>query len=147
MIFDEDLKMLIGEFQHNIDAKGRVFIPAKLREDLGSKFVVSKGLDNCLFVYSLKEWQRLENKIKALPMSKARQLRRFFFAGASEVEPDKQGRVVLAQGLREYANLEKDVVIVGVSTHVEIWDKTLWNNMCENITSDSVAQAMDEIEF
>ncbi|MFT9056550.1 MAG: division/cell wall cluster transcriptional repressor MraZ, partial [Ethanoligenens sp.] len=86
--------MLIGEYQHNIDAKGRVFMPARLRENLGERFILCKGLDNCLFVYSATEWSALEARIRALPLSKGRQLQRFFFSGACDVEADKQGRIV-----------------------------------------------------
>jgi MraZ protein len=87
--------MLIGEYQHNIDQKGRVIVPAKFREDLGELFYVTKGLDGCLFVLSPEEWTRLQDKIKSMPISKARGLQRFFFSGAAEVEPDKQGRILL----------------------------------------------------
>ncbi|HEX3026504.1 MAG TPA: division/cell wall cluster transcriptional repressor MraZ [Clostridia bacterium] len=139
--------MLIGEYQHNIDAKGRVFIPAKLRDDLGETFIVTKGLDNCLFVYSMQEWRNLESKIRELPMSKARNLQRFFFSGAAEVEVDKQGRILLPLNLREYAGLGKDVMIVGSSIRAEIWDRSKWNEVCVGITSQSVAEAMDELEF
>lgn len=139
--------MLIGEFQHNIDAKGRVFIPARFREDLGEHFIITKGLDNCLFVYSMSEWQILESKIRSLPMSKSRSLQRFFFAGAADVEADKQGRVVISANLRSYASLERDVMIIGASNRVEIWDLASYRKACDGITSDSVAEAMDELGF
>lgn len=139
--------MLIGEYQHNIDVKGRVFMPAHFRETLGEHFIVTKGLDNCLFVYSLTEWSNVEVKIRSLPLSKARNLQRFFFAGASDISADKQGRVVLPQNLREFANLTKDVMVIGASNRVEIWDKQAWDKNCEGITSQSVAEAMDELGF
>ncbi|CDZ24436.1 MraZ protein [[Clostridium] cellulosi] len=139
--------MLIGEYQHIVDAKGRVFIPARFREELGLRFIVSKGLDNCLFVYSIKEWALLEEKIRSLPLSKARNLQRFFFAGAAEVEADKQGRVLIPQSLRDYASLTKEVTIIGASNRVEIWDKQKWEDMCEGITPQSIAEAMDELGF
>ena len=118
----------MGEYLHTIDGKGRVIIPAKFREDLGEKFVATKGLDHCLFVYPLNEWQILEQKLRALPFtqSDARAFVRFFFSGATECELDKQGRILLPSNLREYAQLEKDVVLVGVSSRVEIWSQALW---------------------
>lgn len=139
--------MLIGEYQHNLDPKGRVFIPAHFREELGEHFIVTKGLDNCLFVYSAKEWELLEEKIRALPLSKARSLQRFFFAGAADLTADKQGRMLIPQNLREYASLTKDVMIIGASNRVEIWDKQRWDDMCASITPESVAEAMDELGF
>lgn len=120
--------MFMGEYQHSIDAKGRLAVPAKFREALGEKFVVTKGLDNCLFVYPMEEWKTLEQKLKALPFTKAdaRAFVRFFFSGATECELDKQGRILLPANLREYSTLEKDVVVIGVSTRVEIWSKEQW---------------------
>ena len=113
--------MLIGQYQHNIDAKNRVIVPAKFREDLGERFYVTKGLDGCLFVLSEEGWKRLQDKIVAMPMSKARQLQRFFFSGAAEVEPDKQGRILIPQPLRDYASIEKDVTFIGTGDRAEIW--------------------------
>lgn len=135
--------MLIGEYQHNIDAKGRVIVPAKFREDLGITFYVTKGLDGCLFVLSKTEWQELENKIHSMPISKSRTLQRFFFSGAAEVEADKQGRILIPQHLREYASLEKDVTFIGTSSRVEIWETNKWKSFNENITEESIAEAMD----
>lgn len=120
--------MLLGEYRHNVDVKGRVSVPSKFREDLGQSFVVTKGLDNCLFMYSKTEWETFENKLKQLPLTNqdARSFMRFFFAGATECEVDKQGRINIPQVLREYANITKDVVIVGVATRAEIWDSQNW---------------------
>lgn len=122
--------MFMGEFQHGIDGKGRLIVPAKFRDGLGEKFVVTKGLDNCLFVYPMDEWHILEQKLKSLPFTKAdaRAFARFFFAGATECELDKQGRILLPQNLRDYAELQKDVVIIGVSSRVEIWSKDRWDD-------------------
>lgn len=139
--------MLIGEYSHSLDVKGRVNFPARLREDLGRSFVITKGLDNCLFVYSLDEWEQLALKIKALPMSKARNLQRFLFAGACEVEPDKQGRVVIPANLREYAGIDKDVMIIGASNRAEIWSRDRWTDSTAEMDADSVAAAMDELGF
>ena len=122
--------MLLGEYRHNVDVKGRVSVPSKFREDLGQSFVVTKGLDNCLFMYSKTEWETFENKLKQLPLTNqdARSFMRFFVAGATECEVDKQGRINIPQVLREYANITKDVVIVGVATRAEIWDSQYWKN-------------------
>lgn len=122
-------KVLMGEFQHTIDEKGRLFIPAKLREELGKPFYISKGLDGCLFVYDEKQWQLFEDKLNALPMSLkgARDFKRFFFSGATEGSYDKQGRVLLPPNLRQYAFLVKDVVIVGVGNRAEIWAAEKWS--------------------
>lgn len=140
--------MLIGEYNYSIDVKGRVNFPVKLRDDLGTSFVIAKGLgDNCLFVYSLLEWHNVEEKIKALPLSKARNLQRFFFASAVTTEPDKQGRIVIPQNLREYSDLQKDVIIIGASTHCEIWSKDNWNNVVASLDSNTIAEAMDELGF
>lgn len=139
--------MLIGEYAHNLDPKGRVNFPAKLREGLGNKFILTKGLDGCLFAYSEEEWQVLENKIRALPMSKSRNLQRFLFAGAVDVVPDKQGRVLIPANLRDYACLSKDIMIIGASVRAEIWDKQRWEDNCNTITPDTMALAMDELGF
>jgi len=120
--------LFMGEYQHNVDSKGRVILPAKFRELLGEMFVATKGLDRCLFIYPKEEWTILEEKLKKLPLAKqeARAFVRFFFSGAAELEFDKQGRVLLPNNLRDYAGLEKDIVVVGVSSRIEIWDKQAW---------------------
>ncbi|MBY9076957.1 division/cell wall cluster transcriptional repressor MraZ [Paenibacillus sp. HN-1] len=120
--------MFMGEYQHSVDDKGRIIIPAKFRELLGMSFVATRGLDSCLFVYPMEEWAIMEQKLKSLPLMKsdARAFSRFFFSGATECQWDKQGRVTLPANLREYAKLDKDCVILGVSNRVEIWNKELW---------------------
>jgi MraZ protein len=120
--------MFMGEYRHIVDNKGRVIIPAKFRSGLGPIFIATKGLDNCLFIYSESEWSALEQKLKSLPFTKAdaRAFVRFFFSGAVECELDKQGRILLPPNLREYAGLEKDAVIIGVSNRVEIWSELNW---------------------
>ena|SRR5690554_557842 len=120
--------MFMGEFHHTIDDKGRMIIPAKFREELGSTFVVTRGMDKCLFVYPEEEWKQLEQKLKTLPFTKkdARAFTRFFFSGATESELDKQGRVNIPSTLRNYATLEKECVVIGVSSRVEIWSKSVW---------------------
>ncbi|WP_063566993.1 division/cell wall cluster transcriptional repressor MraZ [Paenibacillus sp. O199] len=140
--------MFMGEFQHSIDDKGRVIIPAKFRESLGPSFVVTRGLDQCLFVYPMEEWGVMEQKLKALPLMKsdARAFTRFFFSGATECELDKQGRVNLPGSLREYAKLDKDCVVLGVSNRVEIWSKGIWEsyfNQSEEAFNDIAEKLVD----
>ncbi|MEW4370599.1 division/cell wall cluster transcriptional repressor MraZ [Paenibacillus sp. JQZ6Y-1] len=120
--------MFMGEFQHNIDDKGRIIIPAKFRELLGQSFVMTRGLDHCLFIYPLEEWSLLEQKLKSLSLMKAdaRAFTRFFFSGAAEGEWDKQGRVNVPGNLRQYAQLDKECTIIGVSNRVEIWSRSVW---------------------
>ena len=122
--------MFMGEYQHTIDIKGRLIVPSKFREHLGANFVLTRGLDNCLFGYPMDEWKILEEKLKALPVTKkdARAFTRFFFSGATEVELDKQGRINIPASLRQYAKVEKDCVVIGVSGRIEIWSKPLWDD-------------------
>ncbi|MGD9156651.1 MAG: division/cell wall cluster transcriptional repressor MraZ [Bacillota bacterium] len=122
--------MFMGEFQHSLDDKGRLIVPAKFREDLGEQFIVTRGLDNCLFVYPRAQWQVLEEKIKELPTSHAdtRAFVRLFFSGAVEVKIDKQGRIMIPQHLRQHARIEHDVYVIGVSTKVEIWAREAWEH-------------------
>lgn len=141
--------MFIGEYQHSVDPKGRVIIPTKLREGLGEKFIVTKGLDHCLFAYPQNEWSLLEEKLKTLPLTSkdARAFVRFFFSGATECEVDKQGRALLPLSLREHASLDKDVVLIGVSTRVEIWSREKWEEYIagESENVDSIAEKMFEL--
>lgn len=139
--------MLIGEYQHNIDLKGRVAVPAKFRDDLGENFYITKGLDNCLFVLPKEDWNRLIEKIKTLPISKARGLQRFFFSGAAEVLPDKQGRILIPTKLREYANLDKEVTFIGTSSRVEIWNSAKWADFNDKLTQENVEEAMDMLDL
>ena len=137
--------MLIGEFEHSLDAKGRLIMPAKLREAIGDKFVVTKGLDGCLFAFSIEEWSNFEEKLKSLPLSNrnSREFTRFFLSGATECEIDKQGRFLIPTNLRETASLQKEVVIIGVGTRIEIWDKEKWNSYNdENISVEDIAENM-----
>jgi MraZ protein len=115
--------MFLGEYQHSLDPKGRVTIPAKFRDELGDRFVATKGLDNCIFLYPEGEWKIIEEKIKVLPFTRAdvRSFARFFFSGASELEVDKQGRILLPANLRDYASIERDAIIIGVGSRIEIW--------------------------
>lgn len=140
--------MLIGEYQHALDAKNRMIVPSKLREDLGNKFVITKGLDGCLYVYPQKEWEVLQEKLKTLPLTNkdARAFVRFFFAGACEVEMDKQGRGLIPQNLKEYAGIEKEIVSIGVLTRVEIWSKKKWQEYNDsNVDYEKIAEKMSEM--
>lgn len=121
--------MFMGEYHHNIDEKGRIIIPSKFRNELGTSFVVTRGIENCLFVYSLPEWDKIVTKLNKLPFTKkdARNFTRFFLSGASVVELDKQGRINIASTLTDYAKLEKDCVVLGVGDRLEIWSNDLWN--------------------
>lgn len=139
--------MLIGQYQHNIDVKGRVIVPVKFREDLGTIFYITKGLDGCLFVLPSSEWNHLQEKIQKMPISKSRGLQRFFFSGAAEVEADKQGRILIPQQLREHAGLTKDVTFIGASSRAEIWDSERWNKFNAELTEESIAEAMDLLEL
>ena len=138
--------MLIGEYEHSLDAKGRLIMPAKLREDIGEKFIVTKGLDGSLFGFSQNEWNNFQEKLKSLPLTNknARDFVRLFLSGAIECELDKQGRFLLTGNLREYAHLEKEVAIIGVGTRIEIWNKDKWKeyNSEENISADEIAENM-----
>ena len=140
--------MFIGEYQHTIDSKGRLFIPARFREGLGDKFILTKGLDGCLFVYPPKEWTALEQKMRSLPFTRAdaRAFVRFFFSGATECEVDKQGRILIPSSLREYASLEKETMVIGISSRVEIWARQKWEEYSQS-TSASAEQLAEKMDF
>lgn len=137
--------MFMGEYSHTIDAKGRLIIPSRLREALGEEFIVTKGLDGCLFAYPREEWTLFEEKLGALPLtnSNARKFSRFFLAGAATAELDKQGRILIPPVLREFAGLEKEAVLVGVSRRVEIWSRERWE---EANTFDDVEEIAEHME-
>ncbi|WP_029504494.1 division/cell wall cluster transcriptional repressor MraZ [Lachnoclostridium phytofermentans] len=136
--------MFMGEYNHTIDAKGRIIVPSKFRESLGEHFVVTVGLDGCLFVYPSEEWQHFVEQLKNLPGNKeARQLQRYFMAGAADCEVDKQGRILIPSNLRQHAGLDKDIVFVGVLSKIEIWSKERWeSNSYDNM--DEIADHMSE---
>lgn len=140
--------MFIGEYSHSIDSKNRLIVPSKFREILNGKFIMTKGLDGCLYIYTMDEWKRLELKLKTLPITNkdARAFTRFFFSGASEMEIDKQGRILIPQNLKEYASIEKEIISIGVSTRIEIWSKEKWNEYNDsNIDYDSIAEKMSDL--
>ncbi|MFW5998595.1 MAG: division/cell wall cluster transcriptional repressor MraZ [Bacillota bacterium] len=141
--------MLMGEYQHKMDNKGRVIIPAKFRDELGDKFVATRGLDNCLFVYPMQEWSILEEKLSSLPITSkdARTFVRFFFSGATECELDKQGRMSIPVNLRNYAELNKKIIIIGLSNRIELWAHSNWNSYLDSVedSSEEIAGAMEEL--
>ena len=141
--------MFIGEFNYKIDSKKRLAVPAKFRDDLDGKVVVTRGLDGCLFLYTLEEWEKLAEKISSLPLSQsnARSFARVMLAGAMELEIDSSGRILLPDYLKEYADLEKEVTIAGVYNRMEIWDKDEWEDYKEEAESDvgDVAEGLKEL--
>lgn len=139
--------MFMSEYNHTIDAKGRLIIPSKFRETLGEEFVISKGMDGCLFVYANDDWAAFEQKLTSLPMTnkEARKFARFFLAGAAQVELDKQGRILLPAALREFAELDKDVVLVGVGSRIEIWSKEKYEAESDDVDMDDIAASMEEL--
>lgn len=143
------MTMFMGEYQHQLDTKGRMIVPAKFRDELTEHFVITRGLDKCLFGYPLDEWKRIEEKLKTLPITKrdARKFMRLFFSGAVEVELDKQGRINIPKNLMEYAGLSKECTVIGVSTRIEIWDRSSWNNFYEDTEEHYEEIAEELIDF
>ena len=130
--------MLIGEYHHNIDDKGRIIIPSKIREELGENIIVTRGLEDCLFIYSEQEWSLIVSKLKTLPFTKkdARSFTRMFLSGATVTEFDKQGRIKISSPLIDYASLEKECVIIGVNDRLEIWSKEKWDKFVTDSKED-----------
>lgn len=142
--------MFIGEYEHTLDAKGRIIMPVKLREEMGEKFIVTKGQEGCLFAYSQNEWKNFEEKLKSLPSYTNKNVRdfiRYFLSGAVECELDKQGRFLIPSNLRNHAMLDKDVVIIGVGTKIEIWDRKEWKRYSndDNISADEIAENLSNL--
>ena len=140
------ISMLMGEYHHNIDDKNRLIIPSKFRTELGESFVITRGLDNCLFVYSIKEWENIVNKLKNLPFTKkdARNFTRFFLSGAVQSEFDKQGRIIITSPLVQYANLNRECVIIGVNERLEIWSKETFDKFFED-NKDSFSTSAENL--
>lgn len=136
--------MFMGRYNHTIDPKGRLSIPSKFREILGDEFVVSKGMDGCLFVYAIDDWKVFEAKLASLPLInvEARQFARYFLSGAQYVTVDKQGRILMPQDLREFAALEKDVVLAGMGGRIEIWSLDKWNENNEQVDINKISEGM-----
>lgn len=138
--------MFIGEYHHTIDDKGRIIIPAKFREELGNEFVITRGIENCLFVYSLDTWNKIVDKLNSLPFTKkdARTFNRFFMSGATNVELDKQGRVNVTVPLIEYASLDKECVVIGTGDRLEIWSQSSWDSFFDS-TKDSMSDIAENL--
>ena len=139
--------MFMGEFNHTIDAKGRMIIPSRFRFELGEKFVLTKGLDGCLTLYPRADWDEFQQKLSAMPLTNknARTLIRFFVAGATECELDRQGRILVPQTLREFAGLDKDVVLAGSINKIEVWAKERWSENSNYEDMDAIAEGLEEI--
>lgn len=139
----------MGEYSHSIDAKGRVILPADFRTELGDTFIITKGLDNCLFLYTTAEWENLSQKLKQLPLAKAeaRAFVRFFFSGARQLECDRQGRFLIPANLRAHAKLQKEVVLIGISSRIEVWSKEEWLRYNEEINPSvsSIAETLVDL--
>lgn len=138
--------MLMGEYHHNIDDKGRLIIPSKFRYELGEKFIVTRGLDKCLFIYASTEWDKIVNKLKSLPFTNkdARNFTRFFLSGAAECEFDRQGRINITSPLVSYADLTKECVIIGANDRLEIWAKESWDEFLSK-NEDSLADIAENL--
>lgn len=138
---------MTGEFQHSLDSKGRIFIPAKLRDELGEVFYITISMDRCLCVYSSKNWQELSDKVSAMPYIKQRKMRPLF-AYAARCELDSQGRALVPQNLRDFAGLVKNVTVVGCNNHAELWDSESWAQVYAfETTPENIAAVMEELDF
>lgn len=143
--------MFMGEYHHNLDNKGRLIIPAKFRNQIGKLIVFTRGMEGCIFGYPISEWQKIEAKLAQLPLTKknARNFMRIFYSGAMEAEFDKQGRVNFSTTLKEYAGLEQECIIIGVSNRIEIWSAERWQKFSEQASEDydDIAENLDDIDF
>lgn len=138
--------MLMGEFHHNIDDKGRLIIPSKFRTELGEKLIITRGLDKCLFIYSLPEWDKIVKRLKSLPFTNkdARNFTRFFLSGATECEFDRQGRINITSPLVSYADLTKECVVIGANDRLEIWSSSIWEDFLSN-NEDNLADIAENL--
>ena len=136
--------MFMGEYAHSLDPKGRVIIPSKFRESLGSRCVITRSLDRCLCIYAMEDWEKFVARLSDIPynVKKQRQLVRFFLSGANEAEPDRQGRILIPANLREAAGIDRDVLLVGVGSRIEIWSKDAWE---ENMSSEEINEIAEEM--
>ncbi|MBE5862748.1 MAG: division/cell wall cluster transcriptional repressor MraZ [Lachnospiraceae bacterium] len=139
--------MFMCEYSHTVDTKGRLIVPAKFREVLGDAFVICKGLDHCLYIYSNEDWEAFANQLSSLPLTNkaAREFVRFFLSGASQVEVDKLGRILVPSSLRSFAGLDKDVVLAGVGHRIEVWSKEKWEGESGGDDMDEIAETMDQL--
>ena len=138
--------MFMGEYSHSIDDKGRLIIPSRFREELGNSFVLTRGMDGCICIYPETEWKVLETKLRSLPLTNrsAREIVRFLVSGAAACELDKQGRILVPQALREYAGLEKEVVLAGNLERIEIWNKERWGEFSSFDDMDAIADNLQD---
>jgi MraZ protein len=145
----EAVFVLFGEYKHNVDGKGRVFIPAKLRETLGESFMLCKGIEGkrCLCIYPMDEWNKLDETIRQLPTVKASAVRHFLYAGAASLECDGQGRALLPASLREYAELTGEISILGMSTHLELWNNDAWSKENGEYSPEAIGEMVAELNF
>ncbi|MBQ0092098.1 MAG: division/cell wall cluster transcriptional repressor MraZ [Clostridiales bacterium] len=139
-------RMFTGTYRHAVDSKGRLFLPVKLREELGDTFMVTRGLQQCLRLYPMQEWEKFAAKIAALPESRARDVRHYFFANAFEATPDGQGRITLPAESRKFARLDKNVVLVGDDTRLEVWDEGAWDQL-DDQNHDNIVPVLEELGF
>lgn len=139
--------MLIGEYNYTMDAKGRLNFPAKFRDQMGSEFVVTRWLDECLVAFPQSEWERITETLMTRSMVKTRDIQRFLFSAAEEVSPDKQGRILLGPALRKHAKLEKEVTVIGVGNYAEIWNTAAWEEKQQSLGSADIEAAMAELDF
>lgn len=141
--------MFIGEYRYSADAKGRVSVPAKFRDELGESFFVTKGLDQSLFIFPQSEWERFEEKLKQLPLTnpKARAFVRIFYSGATEIEMDKQGRMLIPQNLRDFAGIDKELLVIGVGNRIEVWSDNNWEaySSPDNLSYDDLAEQLEDL--
>ena len=142
-----EVNTMTGEYQHSLDNKGRLFVPAKLRDELGEVFFLTLSMDRCLCAYSSENWQALSDKVSAMPYVKQRKMRPLF-AHAARCELDAQGRVLIPQHLRDYAGFKKNVTVVGCNNHAELWDSDAWQAVFEaETTPENIAAVMEELDF
>ncbi len=139
--------MLMGEYSYAIDEKGRLGFPPKFREEMGGSFIVTRWLDDCLIAFSSGEWERISALLSEKSMVRSRDVQRFLYSGATQAVPDRQGRILLPANLRRHAGLEKDVAVIGVGSHAEIWDARAWQEKNESLRGGPIAAIMEELEF
>lgn len=142
--------MMLGTYSHSLDAKGRLIVPAKLRETLGDSFVITKSLDHCLAIYPNEGWEEFIGKLETLPKissEPARRLRRFYFGNSQTIEVDKQGRVLIPGNMREYADLKKDAVLIGVNDHVEVWAEEAWRKYNDETDINQIVEGLNDLQL
>lgn len=139
--------MLLGEFRHNVDTKGRFFFPAVLKDEIGDKPIICRGIENNLMVYSYTEWENFSAKIKSLPFTEAKKMTQFFIAKAAYCSIDTQGRMVIPQFMREFAHINKNIVITGAGDSVEIWDEAAWDEKMSRLSGDDIISIMERNAF